>query len=87
MKISLIPIRLSLSPSSAACPAGVCKALITYSIDNENCNGCGACLKACATNAITGLRKKGETFEIKEVECNRCGACAAVCKFDAVKVA
>jgi NADH-quinone oxidoreductase subunit F len=69
------------------CPAGVCKALITYSIDNDNCNGCGACLIACASNAILGTKKKGETFEIKEVECNRCGACAAVCKFDAVKVA
>ncbi len=69
------------------CPAGVCKALITYSIDTSQCNGCGACLTACASNAITGLRKKGETFTINEVTCNRCGACAAVCKFDAVKVA
>jgi len=69
------------------CPAGVCKALITYSIDKEICNGCGACLSACATSAILGERKKGDTFEINEVKCDRCGACAAVCKFDAVKVA
>jgi NADH-quinone oxidoreductase subunit F len=69
------------------CPAGVCKALITYSVIHENCNGCGACLTACTQNAISGLKKKGETFEINEVECNRCGACAAVCKFDAVRVA
>ena len=69
------------------CPAGVCKALITYSIDNDVCNGCGACLAACASSAILGTKKKGETFEINEVECDRCGACAAVCKFDAVKVA
>ena len=68
------------------CPAGVCKALITYSIDNERCNGCGACLIACAKSAIQGVKKKGETFTIRETECDRCGACAAVCKFDAVMV-
>jgi NADH-quinone oxidoreductase subunit F len=68
------------------CPAGVCKALITYSINTDNCNGCGACIIACANDAITGLKKKGETFEINEIECNRCGACEAVCKFDAVRV-
>jgi NADH-quinone oxidoreductase subunit F len=69
------------------CPAGVCKALITYSIDNEACDGCGACLPACASNAILGTPKKGDTFEIKELECDRCGACLAVCKRGAVKVA
>ena len=69
------------------CPAGVCKALITYSIDNEACDGCGACLSACAASAILGTPKKGETFSIDQVKCDRCGACAAVCKRGAVAVA
>ncbi len=69
------------------CPAGVCKALITYSIDNEACDGCGACLPACAANAIIGTPKKGDTFQIEELKCDRCGACAAVCKRGAVAVA
>lgn len=69
------------------CPAGVCKALITYSIDNSVCNGCGACLPACAAAAISGTRKKGETFAIDVALCDRCGACKAVCKFDAINVA
>ncbi|MBW2649076.1 MAG: NADH-quinone oxidoreductase subunit NuoF, partial [Deltaproteobacteria bacterium] len=29
------------------CPAGVCKALITFHIDPEKCNGCGRCKVAC----------------------------------------
>ena len=68
------------------CPGGVCKALITYSIDNEACDGCGACLPACAATAIIGTPKKGETFQIDELKCDRCGACAAVCKRGAVAV-
>jgi NADH-quinone oxidoreductase subunit F len=73
--------------SEKRCPAGVCKALITYSIDTQLCDGCGACLKACASSAILGTPKKGETFKIDELKCDRCGACAAVCKRDAVAVA
>ncbi|MHC4505743.1 MAG: NADH-ubiquinone oxidoreductase-F iron-sulfur binding region domain-containing protein, partial [Planctomycetota bacterium] len=38
------------------CPAGVCKALITFSI-NESCTGCRACVKACPEDAITGEKK------------------------------
>jgi NADH:ubiquinone oxidoreductase subunit F (NADH-binding)/Pyruvate/2-oxoacid:ferredoxin oxidoreductase delta subunit len=65
------------------CPAGVCKELITYSI-NDNCTGCGACRKACPVKAITG--KKKERHVIDEDKCTRCGACMSVCKFDAVDV-
>ena len=36
------------------CPAGVCKELITYTIDTESCNGCGACVTVCANAAIEG---------------------------------
>ncbi len=34
------------------CPAGICKALITFSIDPDLCTGCGACEKACPADAI-----------------------------------
>jgi NADH:ubiquinone oxidoreductase subunit F (NADH-binding)/(2Fe-2S) ferredoxin/ferredoxin len=66
------------------CPAGVCKALITYSIDEENCTGCGACKTVCPVDAITG--KKKELHTIDPDKCIRCGACMAACKFDAVIV-
>jgi len=69
------------------CPAGVCKALITYSVVNASCDGCGACLKACASSAILGTPKKGDTFNIDEAKCDRCGACVTVCKRGAIAVA
>ncbi|MBW2148804.1 MAG: NADH-quinone oxidoreductase subunit NuoF [Deltaproteobacteria bacterium] len=65
------------------CPAGVCKDLITYSI-NENCTGCALCMKACPQEAITGKRK--EHHFIDPSKCIKCGACMSVCKFGAVDV-
>jgi len=65
------------------CPAGVCKELIHYHI-NENCKGCGLCIKACSQEAITG--KKKEIHCIDENKCIKCGACISVCKFDAINI-
>ncbi|MCK5420758.1 MAG: 4Fe-4S binding protein, partial [Deltaproteobacteria bacterium] len=64
------------------CPAGVCKPLITYFIDPESCTGCGACLRACPQEAISGKKKK--VHQILSNKCIKCGACLEVCKFDAV---
>jgi len=65
------------------CPSGVCKELITYSI-NENCTGCQLCQRACSSEAITG--KKKELHRIDPGKCIKCGACKSVCKFNAVDV-
>ena len=66
------------------CPAGVCKPLISYSI-NENCSGCQACVKNCPTEAVFGARKQRQTIDA--VKCIKCGTCRSVCKEDAVEVA
>jgi len=66
------------------CPAGTCKALITYRIDAEKCTGCMLCLKGCPAAAIAGERKK--THVIDPEKCIKCGVCFEVCRFDAVLV-
>jgi NADH:ubiquinone oxidoreductase subunit F (NADH-binding)/Pyruvate/2-oxoacid:ferredoxin oxidoreductase delta subunit len=64
------------------CPAGVCKALLSYEIDAHACTGCGACKKACPAGAITGTVKKAHTINPKK--CIACGACRELCPVGAV---
>jgi NADH-quinone oxidoreductase subunit F len=66
------------------CPAGVCKALITFSIDAERCNGCTLCAARCPQDAVVGEKKKPHT--ITQGLCIKCGICKDVCKRDAVLV-
>jgi len=66
------------------CPAGVCKALIEYSIDPEKCNGCGICKRECMYDAIDGRKK--EVHVINNELCQKCGICRSECKFDAIQV-
>ena len=65
------------------CPAGVCRELITYGIDPDNCTGCGLCKKNCPPLAISGERK--QTHVIDTEKCIKCGICYDVCKFEAVR--
>lgn len=65
------------------CPAGVCKELIEYSIDPEECDGCHACVRVCSVQAITGVVKK--LHIIDKSMCIKCGACIEACKRDAVR--
>jgi len=66
------------------CQAGVCKALITYSIDPDKCNGCGVCIRGCAPEAITGKKKQAHVIDTQL--CQKCGICRSECKFDAIRV-
>jgi len=67
------------------CPAKVCKALIEFSIDADNCVGCQLCAKKCPVEAISGEAKK--VHEINQEKCIKCGLCHDACKFNAVEVA
>ncbi len=66
------------------CPAGICKALIKFSIDPENCTGCHLCARICPVEAATGEKK--EVHTIDDDICIKCRACYEVCKFDAIKI-
>jgi NADH:ubiquinone oxidoreductase subunit F (NADH-binding) len=65
------------------CSAGVCKALITFTIDEDKCTGCGMCIKQCPQDAISGEKKK--PHKIDQNKCIQCGACYDTCKFNAIK--
>ena len=66
------------------CPAGVCKALIEYSIDPEKCKACMLCVKNCPQEAISGQEKQPQSID--QATCIKCGVCRDVCKFEAVVV-
>jgi NADH:ubiquinone oxidoreductase subunit F (NADH-binding)/(2Fe-2S) ferredoxin/Pyruvate/2-oxoacid:ferredoxin oxidoreductase delta subunit len=67
------------------CPALVCKALISYTIDPKLCGGCTVCAKNCPSEAISGEPKKLHTID--QTKCTKCGICITACppKFNAVK--
>jgi len=64
------------------CPTGQCKALAIPEILPELCKGCGACLRKCPVNAITGQKKEAHVIDVDL--CVKCGTCAQVCKFNAI---
>jgi len=64
------------------CPAGVCKNLLTVSIDPEKCKGCTACSRVCPTGAISGSVKQPHVID--QSKCIKCGACMEKCKFGAI---
>ena len=65
------------------CPAGVCKDLLTYSIDPDKCRKCSLCARGCPVEAISGVPGK-EPFKIDASKCIKCGSCMNACRFGAV---
>jgi len=63
----------------------------SITVDNERCQGCGACRDVCPTKAPyypapPGLGERGEKTAVNVSICNFCGACEIACPVDAIKV-
>lgn len=64
------------------CPAGKCKALLSFRIDPQLCVRCTLCSRNCPVDAIIGERK--EAHFIDTTKCIKCGTCKDKCKFNAI---
>ena len=64
------------------CPAGVCKSLLSYTIDPDKCKGCTLCSRVCPNGAISGTVKNPHVID--QSKCVKCGACMEKCKFGAI---
>ncbi len=64
------------------CPAGVCKSMLNYIVDEQRCKSCGICARNCPVNCITG--QKGVPYKIDQEKCIKCGTCMEKCPFKAI---
>ncbi|HSK08494.1 MAG TPA: NADH-quinone oxidoreductase subunit NuoF [Vicinamibacterales bacterium] len=67
------------------CPAGQCKALLTYTVNEGLCNGCTLCVRACPSGAIAGQLR--HVHHIDQDLCTHCGACLTACNEGAISAA
>lgn len=71
------------------CPAGVCKNLLTFTIDKDKCIGCGMCVRNCPAGTIyqtdyVAPGHKLSSYYIDPAKCIKCSACMDNCKFKAI---
>lgn len=55
-------------------------------VDEDICNGCGICIKACASGGYQAIVMKDGVAEVNTTKCDGCGLCVGVCPTDAIKM-
>ncbi|MHA2407711.1 MAG: hydrogenase iron-sulfur subunit [Candidatus Ranarchaeia archaeon] len=56
---------------------------ITVTVNEENCTGCGACVRSCPYGANT-IDPKTKVVVHNPAMCHGCGTCVAECRFEAL---
>ena len=65
------------------CRAGVCKAMLNYTILADKCKGCTLCARNCPVKAISGAVKQPHVID--QSKCIKCGVCMSNCRFGAIE--
>jgi len=52
---------------------------LVASIDAEQCNGCGICVKACQSGGFDALEMVDDVAVVNFYKCDGCGLCVGVC--------
>ncbi|MEF8788109.1 MAG: NADH-ubiquinone oxidoreductase-F iron-sulfur binding region domain-containing protein, partial [Planctomycetota bacterium] len=69
------------------CPAGICRALTRFEIDDGECIECMKCVEACPVDAIPPSEDGERPEGIDDETCTRCRICYETCPVDAIYVA
>ncbi len=66
------------------CPAGQCKELIHFKVNDGLCIGCTKCAQVCPSGAITPAPYENQFID--DSKCIKCGSCKKVCPEGAIDV-
>jgi len=56
------------------------------SIDDERCDGCGICAKACYSGGYQAIVMENKSARIDNLKCDGCGLCVGVCPREAISM-